>query len=418
MVKTDVEAAIHGKQWPLSCYGPFKDKRSIPNFIEDQSFEEVRMLCYETKQKNFFDQFNQQFTKEVLEAGNKMNALLQMTPEVVEVLVNVYDSSSDTSGFGAVAGKSTNNTSNPFGLGNTGSIFNKSLTNTSSNNLFANNKTTFATPNPAASGLFSNTSVFAQQQPTSVFAQAPKPTNSIFAVGTNTNAQQTASIFAQPQNSSNIFTTTSQQQQPNNANGLFSQQNQFMQQTQQNTNIFRQAMQSSQPQQGLFAQASQAMQQQQQQVQPQQNLFSMPAQQQQTGQNIFASSTQQTQNIFAQAVQQQQQQQQQISSNIFQQNQPNTASQQQPNTNLFQQNQPLSNPQQIQTQQPAAGTFQQIPMQMQNTAGQTDNNSLQPTSPLYSRLEDLTAEEMEAFKADCFVPGKIPFNPPPRELIN
>lgn len=34
-----------GKQWPLSCYGPFRDKPCIPNFIEDQSFEEARFQC-------------------------------------------------------------------------------------------------------------------------------------------------------------------------------------------------------------------------------------------------------------------------------------------------------------------------------------------------------------------------------------
>lgn len=44
-LKTDAESALKGNQWPLSCYGPFRDKPSVPNFIEDQSFEEARQLC-------------------------------------------------------------------------------------------------------------------------------------------------------------------------------------------------------------------------------------------------------------------------------------------------------------------------------------------------------------------------------------
>lgn len=44
-LKTDAEGALKGNQWPLSSYGPFRDKPCIPNFIEDQSFEEIRHLC-------------------------------------------------------------------------------------------------------------------------------------------------------------------------------------------------------------------------------------------------------------------------------------------------------------------------------------------------------------------------------------
>lgn len=44
-LKTDAESTLKGNQWPLSGYGPFRDKPCIPNFIEDQSFEEVRHLC-------------------------------------------------------------------------------------------------------------------------------------------------------------------------------------------------------------------------------------------------------------------------------------------------------------------------------------------------------------------------------------
>jgi len=47
-----MESSLNGKMWPFSAYGPFKDKANFPNFIEDQSFEEVRYLCYEAKRQN------------------------------------------------------------------------------------------------------------------------------------------------------------------------------------------------------------------------------------------------------------------------------------------------------------------------------------------------------------------------------
>ncbi|XP_065355925.1 uncharacterized protein LOC135950311 [Calliphora vicina] len=420
VIKTDVESAINGKQWPLSTYGPFKDKPSIPNFIEDQSFEEVRMLCYEAKQKNFFDQFHQQFNKEALEASNKMKALLQMTPDIIDVAINIYDLPSDASCSGVGAGKTTNttNSNNPFGMANApatnaGSIFAKSNTNTTinaTNNLFGNNNT-FGATTQATPGIFGNSSGFTtqpQQQQTSIFGQAAKPANSIFGGGTTTNAQQKSSIFGQQQAQPSVFASSGPQQQQASA-GLFAQQNQFVQQQpQQNSNIFRQA---TQPQQGLFAQAAQTMQQPQQ-PQQQQGLFAQAAQQTlgqnpQAGQGLFAQAAQQSQNIFGQAMQQQQQT---TNTNIFQQNSPNSG--QQTNSNMFQQTQ-----QQAPTQQPPSGLFQQAALQTQNSAAQS--NQLTNVSPtLYSRLEDLTADEIEAFKDICFQPGKIPFNPPPRELIH
>ena len=37
-------------------------------------------------------------------------------------------------------------------------------------------------------------------------------------------------------------------------------------------------------------------------------------------------------------------------------------------------------------------------------------------SCFYSPLDQLSAEELEAYKADAFVLGKVPVNPPPKEL--
>jgi len=86
-----MESSLNGKMWPFSAYGPFKDKANFPNFIEDQSFEEVRYLCYEAKRQNQFEQFAQQFNREVVEATNKMKTMLQMSPQVLEMMIKIHE---------------------------------------------------------------------------------------------------------------------------------------------------------------------------------------------------------------------------------------------------------------------------------------------------------------------------------------
>lgn len=44
ILKTDAEGVLNGNQWMLSGYSPFRDKPCMPNFIEDQSFEEIRLM--------------------------------------------------------------------------------------------------------------------------------------------------------------------------------------------------------------------------------------------------------------------------------------------------------------------------------------------------------------------------------------
>lgn len=44
ILKTDAEAVLKGNQWILSGYSPFKDKPCVPNLIDDQCFEEVRLM--------------------------------------------------------------------------------------------------------------------------------------------------------------------------------------------------------------------------------------------------------------------------------------------------------------------------------------------------------------------------------------
>lgn len=398
IVKTDMESALNGKQWPLSGYGPFKDTQCIPNFIEDQSFEEIRLLCYESKQKNCFDEFDRQFKKEVYEASQKMKLLLQFPPNVIDVICNIYNKTAETNT--TVTGGTVAANANPFstlGSGNSNvgsSLFSKPAGNSSNSSIFG-----AGSSNAFGGAVNSNT-----MNSNSLFGASSNvaPTNSIFGNSGNvfgnqamqTGATATSSIFGQtaatpmggtsffgaPVNSSalnngnnNIFAQTASNNQnatntfgaPSAQTSIFATANQQPQQ--QTTNIFGQA---SNP---FATQTQQLQQQQQQHMTPSNNsgLFAVAANASglPAATNVFGQVTPASNNIFAQQTQQPQQ----------------TA-----NSNLF------------------AMAMQQI----------TDTSS--PTSVLsvYSRMEDLTAEEIEAYKAETFLKGKIPFNPPPKELIN
>lgn len=114
-MKTDVEAALKGNQWPLSCYGPFRDKPSIPNFIEDKSYEEIRALCkqindlnlcvqlnlslifvflgYEAKNNGTIHAMDQQLKQQISDAKNKSQMLFNLSPEALSLIVNMYNKS-------------------------------------------------------------------------------------------------------------------------------------------------------------------------------------------------------------------------------------------------------------------------------------------------------------------------------------
>ncbi|CAD6998867.1 unnamed protein product [Ceratitis capitata] len=485
LVKTDLEAAINGKQWPISCFGPFKDKPSVPSFIEDQSFEEIRWSCYEAKQKNCVDQYVQQFTKEAMEANNKTKAMLQLSPAILDVICRLYDTPVD----GANTGLTKNNVNNPFGMGGnvindaTSSIFNKPNNNTfgsgfgnnaasnSSGSVFGGSTTT------PAPGIFGGGGGFGSQtQQTSIFSQqAQKPTSLFGGGGTQnslfgqaqSNPTVVGGIFSQTGQTSNLFPQNVHQQQQtqlsanaglfgqqgqqtqmNAGGGLFAQQGQVQSST--GANLFSQNIQQQQPNSGnIFAQTMQSQQTQPisgfssfQVNKPNQTTSVFGQQQNAFGQqnanmfsnmntnpsgnnanNLFAqalnsvdtsgvfknsnSATIPAQNIFAQTVQQQQQQQQQMPTNMFAQSSQSSTAMQPPN-GFFQQNM----------------QSQQMPNQQNlfaQTMGGNNTGLLQSpviSSSVYSKLEDLSPEDIEAFKAETFTPGRIPNVPPPRELIN
>jgi len=156
-LKTDIESCINSNMWRFSVYGPFKDKPNIPNFIEDKSFEEVRFQAYESRRLNCFDQFHQQFTQEVHDTVNKMKAMLQMTPQIIDMMIKIYDAPDGSN--------NANPNSNPFGYaGNNaaqvGSIFSKpALGSTSGGNIFGGPAATpsFA-PAPSGNSIFGGAS--------------------------------------------------------------------------------------------------------------------------------------------------------------------------------------------------------------------------------------------------------------------
>ncbi|XP_062137795.1 uncharacterized protein LOC133847052 [Drosophila sulfurigaster albostrigata] len=368
-LKTDMEACINSNMWRFSVYGPFKDKPSIPNFIEDQSFEEVRLQAYESRSQNRFDQFHQQYTNQVHETVNKMKAMLQMTPQIIDVMIKIYEAPEG-------AQVTATNNSNPFSFADNnatqqqaGSIFGKPALGASSGNIFGG---------PAA---------------------APPAAGNIFGGGSVNNAATNNNIFGGA-NSTNIFGQPQQQQQPQPAAFGQQQPNPFGQ-PQQQPSIFAQQPQQQQQQMNPFGQPATAARsfsfaQPTQATNPspfgQSNAFLPQQQQQQQGgvfaQAVSAAAVPNTGNIFAQATQQQQQQ---------------------PPNGFFGQAATATGfppAQQVQMQQAAPQQQQQQQLQQQQPSD----------SSIYSRMEDLTAEEIAAFKAEAFAPGQVPLNPPPREL--
>ncbi|EDW75879.1 uncharacterized protein Dwil_GK15175 [Drosophila willistoni] len=368
-LKADVESAFNGKMWPFSVYGPFKDKTNFPNFIEDQSFEEVRLMCYDAKRNNQFDQFHVQFNREVMEATNKMKSLLQTTPQIIDVMIKIYNAPDGaappvaTNSFGStgltnqttsIFSKPTltagnifgGNTSVGVGGATTNSIFGGATQNQNANSIFGG--AAAATQNMFGQQPQQQQQQQLQQQQASIFGNQQAPTTNIFGQQPQVQAQAQPSIFAQ----------TVQQQQPNP----------FTQPNTGGENIFANAQQAN-----PFAQANAGGQ----------NAFGFGQQ------NHFANQTQPAFTGFQQQQQQPTQQQQPQMPGF------GVPQAQQPPSGFFSQASAGYAPQQHAMQQP---------IQAQSGLG------------MYSQLKDLTAEQLEAFKAEFFAQGMVPFDPPPREF--
>ncbi|XP_052866759.1 uncharacterized protein LOC128272913 [Anopheles cruzii] len=129
LVKNEVEVTLKGNQWPLSTFGPFKDRCSIPTFIEDRSFEEIRMLYLEAKMQNNLPAHEMQLGQMINDAKAKLQWLATMNRDILSTLVELYNQQEpSTKPVGAAAnpfasvgsfGANTTAASNIFG-GSTG----------------------------------------------------------------------------------------------------------------------------------------------------------------------------------------------------------------------------------------------------------------------------------------------------------
>ncbi|XP_058445860.1 uncharacterized protein LOC131427012 [Malaya genurostris] len=421
VIKTEVDVTIRGNQWPLSCFGPFKGRNCVPNFIEDYCFEEIRMMFLEAKMQNNIASHQVQLSQMINEAKQKMQWLSTTNRDIMNILIEIYNEQEDSSKplnpnqpagnpFGTQIGSSSVNIfggANSGGFGTASSAFGVS-TNTAGN-IFGTgpSQTTTNIFGAATNANASGGNLFAKP------AQSPAPTSNVFGITALGQQQQSNNVFGAPPvfggTNPSLFAPANPSQTPSGGS-LFG----SSVVAQSSGNLFAQQPQStfgqSVPVQNPFANPSQSQPASGTPfiaapvaatgnpfanssfgttVQPtgsmQQNVFS----------STFSSPLQQSTNPFAQSVQQQQ-----VSQSLFL-----------PAPQVTQTISPMTN-------QPAA----QFGATAQSAFGGNSQQAIPPivasqqSANLYSRLEDLSKEQLEAFNADRFELGKIPTVPPPREL--
>ncbi|XP_055703799.1 uncharacterized protein LOC129802189 [Phlebotomus papatasi] len=428
MVQAEMKAAIQGKQWPLSCFSPFKDESPLPDFLEDQSFEEVRWNFVLAKVENRLPQFQEEFKRVTTAAFEKMSKLAMPDAAVKNYLVDIYGLNGRRSrqlkaggAFGGGFGMSS-------GDGGGGrSIFDRISSNTTDSSAI------FGAP---SGGTFGGGSVFGGGSAGSSFGAAPAPQKSIFGGQSSVFGGQTQqpaqSIFGQSQSTNsffkppqlgapqavsggNIFSQSMQPQQP-----AFGAPATFTNTT--TSSIFGgSSFSNTQPMStesifgggsaGSFAQNPPAFGQSAPQFgQP---VLAAPAFAAPAPQSVFGQPAQQAQMSGSGFGQMNIQQVQQPVQNTF------PAAPQPPVQSVF-----GNVPPQPQPQPPVSSVFS-APSQFSAPSAPQSNptffvqpNPPQSTKPahLYSKMEELTPQDLEAFRADSFELGKIPTVPPPAEL--
>lgn len=334
---------------------------------------------------------------------------------MVNIITGIYNTESNSDGIQ----QQTIAPKNVFGSGfgaspaPASSIFGNSTASTfasPSTNIFSNAGSTFGTAQPVAPGNIFGTPAVATNSGNSIFGGSnfPATTTSIFG---NSTQQSSFGSFAQPpaQNQApvqSIFGT------PAPTNSIFGNNN-----TSASNNTGFGGTGDS-----LFG--GQPVQQA--------NIFAQAVTQQNSSNNIFGSNAFSTphsvfgQSSFPQTVPQQQggfmtQQAQPTTTNIFNQNVFGVPHLQPPQqTSVFAQNFE-TNSMQAQDQSPFANS----PFAIQTSMPQNQNSSSvfsiqQPQAQVnmnnYSRLHELSNEDLEAFKAERFAFGKIPIIAPCREF--
>jgi nucleoporin-like protein 2 len=361
---SEADAIIHGKQFLFSCFGPFKESSCLPNFIQDLSFEELRLGFLEATKNNSTQAYLSNLINEYNSAFKKINELKSPTSDMILMLASIYNNSTEQKGPSmSTPSKTMAPTQNPF----QSNIFGtpqiqqqqqqQSTVAMSTNSIFGNTVSSNPFQQQSTQPSFFGSAASAPQQNTFSFAQSQNPLG---------NEITKPSIFAQ----SSIFSSAPQQNST--------------QQASTNTSIFGSSTFGQTNQPSIYGGAFPSSMQQQQPVQQpvQQSVFSFN--QPTIGQpNPMMQTNQTNQN------------------SIFQpqiQNPPLQAS----GNSIFGGNSTLMNALQQPHPQQSLGNPFQPPQVIKD-------------DHFYSKIEELTADEIQAFQADMFS-GKVPLNPPAKNL--
>ncbi|EAT38711.1 AAEL009429-PA, partial [Aedes aegypti] len=376
----EIDVTLKGNQWPLSCFGPFKERNCVPNFIEDVSFEEIRMMYLEAKMQNNIAGHQMQLMQMINEAKQKMQWLGTTNRDIMNTLIEIYNQQDDSAKpttvvqpqtanpFGAapLGGGNVAATASIFGGGTTGGGFGtagggfgaSAVAAGGGGNIFG------AAPNQSAANIFGSGGAVSTMGG-NIFA---KPAQAPTGGTTGTTAAASGNLFAQPfgqqTQGQNLFASAPTQAQPTASPFVAAP-------APPTNNPFASPFAAAQPQQNLFGTALTASQQAQTAPPPP---FGQSVQQQPATQSLFIPAPQ--------AVQ------------------PQSAS-----TMVGTQQQPMFGSATV------PGVFGGIPQQQTMTM-------VSQSATIYSRMEDLSKDQLAAFSAERFELGKIPTVPPPRELCN
>ncbi|CAB3252864.1 unnamed protein product [Arctia plantaginis] len=329
-VQADMQSALRGGQWILSCYSPFKEKPIFPG-INDLSPEEARLFIYEAKNSNNLEQAITYMNNIFKETKQKYEQILQPDMNIIKVLRGLYKGEVLPSPF-------TSNNQNAYSSGSNtaSSIFRSALQNTQS---------TSPTANTAKS-------IFSQGQQ-SIFNTQPDPAMEIFS---RANA--------------NVFGPSS----PPNAFG-------------ENQNISAKS---------LFASAVQSNPNQ---ASPS-NIFAS------ANQSIFGSPPNQNTSPFVQ-----------VQKSPFSQEQSTSPFAPVQSKSPFSQEQSNSPFAPVQNTSPfGQGNIFQKNNSPASIFGQANKQLISDDPGVYSKKEELSETDLEAFKSDKFELGFVPELPPPYQL--
>ncbi|KAL7044216.1 hypothetical protein ACKWTF_001833 [Chironomus riparius] len=244
LLKNEADAVINGKQWLLSCFGPFKESVVVPNFIPDQSFEEVRIAFMENSKNGNVQNYVNNLMTEYNDALRKINEIRTPSSDTLQLIASIYNTSN--SNEQKVTKPAQSQAPNPFQSSNmfggattqpqtmpSSSIFGASATQSNpfqqatpqqpSNSMFGSSTTS----NPQPSAFSFNQATVQDQQKSSMFGQ------SVFASAQNQSAgsafssnqsnifAQQASAFAMPsaQTGTSVFGSSAVQQPPQSVFG-------------------------------------------------------------------------------------------------------------------------------------------------------------------------------------------------------